>query len=119
MKNKTAPHHLRCWFVISCAAYILLAIPRMMASAYTDIVCFSNHYPVTAIMAGDMLGIGIDSGVGHKLGVDVFQGFLDLKIIWSLAAVVALNQTSKPVKTNPVLFILRGTECYNNCSLNG
>ena len=39
------------------------------------------------------MGIGIESYLGRNAGVEAFQGMLNLKIIWSLAAIAAIILT--------------------------
>ena len=47
--------------------------------------------PVRALVsAAALFGIGIESYLGRNAGVEAFTGMLNLKIIWSLSAVVGI-----------------------------
>ena len=92
MNNTTVPGSLRTWFVIHFILDIAFAIPLMIAPVYMlKLVGWDTVDPVTArLVAAALFGIGIESYLGRNAGIEAYLGMLNLKIIWSLAAVLGL-----------------------------
>jgi hypothetical protein len=83
---------LRRWFVIHFAVDLIFAVPLMLVpEQLLGFIGWSNIDPVAArLVAAALFGIGIESYLGRDSGPEAFRAMLNLKIIWSLAAVVAL-----------------------------
>jgi len=81
---------LRIWFVVHFIADILFALPLFVAPEFTlGLFGWTAVDPVTTrLVAAALFGIGIESLLGRKGDVEAFRAMLNLKIIWSSAAVV-------------------------------
>lgn len=92
MNNTAVPNSLRTWFVIHFIIDIAIAIPLMFAPVFLlKQFGWETVDPVTArLVAAALFGIGIESYLGRNAGIEAYQGMLNLKIIWSLAAVIGL-----------------------------
>ena len=44
----------------------------------------------TRLVAAALFGIGIESYLGRNAGIEAYRGMLNLKIVWSLSAVVGI-----------------------------
>ncbi len=90
MSTSEVPRSLRNWFVLHFALDVLLAIPLMLAPVAT--LRFFGWQVVdpiaTRIVAAALFGIGIESYLGRNAGIEAYKGMLNLKIIWSSAAVI-------------------------------
>ena len=86
---------LRTWFVIHFAIDILFAIPLLVAPVpFLTVLGWTAVDPYTARLVGAaLMGIGIESYLGRNAGVEAFQGMLNLKIIWSAAAITGILLT--------------------------
>ena len=84
---------LRIWFVIHFIADILFAIPLFIApELFLKTIGWVTVDPITARMvAAALFGIGIESLLCRNAGKDVFQSMLNLKIIWSMCAIIGLS----------------------------
>lgn len=89
------PNGLRNWFVIHFIIDIIFAIPLLIApAAFLTFLGWTAVDPYTARLVGAALaGIGIESYLGRNAGVEAFQGMLNLKIIWSAAAIIGILLT--------------------------
>ena len=79
---------LRRWFVIHFVLDVAAALPLFIAPAQ---LLGSLGWPAvdpiaTRLVAAALFGIGIESYLGRKAGVEAFRGMLNLKIIWSASA---------------------------------
>jgi len=92
MNNTAVPNSLRTWFVIHFIVDIALAIPLMLAPVFTlKLFGWDTVDPVTTrLVAAALFGIGIESYLGRNAGIEAYLGMLNLKIIWSLAAITGL-----------------------------
>ena len=115
MNNKPVPAALKTWFVIHFAVDMLFAVPLMLAPVFTlRLVGWEQVDPFTArLVAAALFGIGIESFLGRNAGSEAYRGMLDLKIIWSFAAVLGLlvsmlqgAQGSPPVVWGIILLFL-------------
>jgi hypothetical protein len=90
-----APRSLRFWFVIHFVVDFILAIPLLVAPVWLlTFFGFDNPDPFTARLVGAaLLGIGGESLLGWEGPVEAFRAMLNLKIIWSLAAISAIILT--------------------------
>jgi len=91
MKNEV-PKALRQWFVVHFWADILFAVPLMIAPRFLlELFGWQEVDVFTArLVAAALLGIGIESFLARNAGRETFIGMLNLKIIWSLAAIVGI-----------------------------
>jgi hypothetical protein len=86
------PASLRRWFVFHFVADILFAVPLIVApEAFLSALGWSTVDPVSARLVGAALvGIGTQSLIGRNEGVDAFRAMLNLKLLWSSAAILGL-----------------------------
>ncbi|MBA3501332.1 MAG: hypothetical protein M4D80_41040 [Myxococcota bacterium] len=81
---------LRRWFVVHFILDMAAAIPLFVAP--TQLLGWLGWPAVdpiaTRLVAAALFGIGIESYLGRNAGVEAFRGMLNLKIIWSGAAVL-------------------------------
>lgn len=81
---------LRRWFVVHFILDMAAAIPLFIAP--TQLLGWLGWPTVdpiaTRLVAAALFGIGIESYLGRNAGVEAFRGMLNLKIIWSAAAVL-------------------------------
>jgi len=92
MNNPAVPASLRTWFVVHFLVDILFAVPLMLAPVYTlTIFGWQQVDPFTArLVAAALFAIGIESYLGRNADRSNYRLMLNLKIIWSLAAVTGL-----------------------------
>ena len=83
------PRSLRIWFVIHFVVNFTFAVPLLIAPVWLlTLFGFTNPDPFTARLVGAaLLGIGGESLLGWEGSEDTFRAMLNLKIIWSLAAI--------------------------------
>ena len=91
--DSNVPKALSNWFVVHFAADVLFAVPLMIAPrAVLAFFGWEVVDPFTArLVAAALLGIGIESYLGRNAGREAFIGMLNLKIIWSLAAILGIG----------------------------
>jgi len=89
------PQSLRFWFVIHFVIDFIFAIPLMIAPVWLlTLFGFEAADPFTARLVGAaLLGIGGESLLGWNGTIEAFRAMLNLKIIWSLAAIAAIILT--------------------------
>lgn len=87
------PDGLRRWFVIHFAVDLLFALPLMLVpEQMLGFIGWTSIDPVAArLVAAALFGIGIESYLGRNAAYEVFVGMLNLKIIWSLGAILAFG----------------------------
>lgn len=87
--NIIIPRALKRWFVVHFIADTLLAVPLFIAPVFLlELLNWQSIDPLMARMvAAALFGIGIESLLCIKLGKDAFIAMLNLKIIWSFAAI--------------------------------
>jgi hypothetical protein len=83
------PKSLRFWFVIHFLVDFIFAVPLLLAPVWLlTLFRFENPDPFTARLVGAaLLGIGGESLLSWNASRDVFKAMLNLKIIWSFAAI--------------------------------
>jgi cadmium resistance protein CadD (predicted permease) len=74
------PKSLRFWFVIHFLADIFFAFPLL----------FWPDKFMSRLVGAALLGIGVESLLGRNATREVFEAMLNLKIIWSSGAVMAM-----------------------------
>ncbi len=92
MENKV-PKALSRWFVLHFWADMLFAIPLMIAPEFLlQSFGWESVDPFTArLVAAALFGIGIESYLGRNAERATFLAMLNLKIIWSLAAILGIG----------------------------
>ena len=90
LKPGIVPKPLKIWFVIHFAVDVILAIPLMIVpQVFLSALGWKIVDPIASRLVGAALfGIGIESLLSIKASVDTYIGMLNLKIIWSTAAIV-------------------------------
>jgi hypothetical protein len=89
----STPKALRVWFMIHFWADILFAIP-LMVSPETCLEFFGWQKVdpfTTRLVAAALFGIGIESLVARHARLAAFREMLNLKIIWSGAAIIGIG----------------------------
>lgn len=91
--TSSIPSPLRAAFVIHCIVDCIFAVPLMIFPEYVlTMLGWQTVDPVAArLVAAALFGIGIESYLGRNSGIEAFKGMLNLKVIWSLAAVTAIG----------------------------
>lgn len=86
------PDSLRRWFVAHFVADYVFAIPLLIAPTWLlGKLGWQHPDPVTArLVAAALIGIGGQSLIGRHDGVDAFRAMLNLKLLWSAAALAGL-----------------------------
>jgi thiol:disulfide interchange protein len=89
------PRSLRFWFVIHFVVDFIFAIPLLVAPVWLlTLFGFESPDPFTARLVGAaLLGIGGESLLGWEGSAEAFRAMLNLKIIWSLAAISGIILT--------------------------
>lgn len=89
---REVPRALRVWFVIHFWADLAFAAPLFVAPRwFLGLLGWSAVDPVSArLVAAALLGIGVQSLLGRGEDAATFRAMLQLKIIWSGAAVAGL-----------------------------
>lgn len=90
MKSKIEiPRSLKGWFLVHFIADTLFAVPLFIAPIFLlNLLGWKSIDPLMARMvAAALFGIGTESLLCIKLGKDAFIAMLNLKIIWSFAAI--------------------------------
>jgi len=110
--NAEVPGALRVWFVIHFAVDLVFALPLMVApELLLRGLGWQSIDPFTArLVAAALFGIGIESLLARNSRPEVFRGMLNLKIIWSLSAVVgiAISMVSAGAMRPPFSWLLLG-----------
>ena len=108
------PRSLRFWFVIHFVVDFIIAIPLLVAPVWLlTLFGFENPDPFTGRLVGAaLLGIGGQSLLGWEGSIDAFRAMLNLKIIWSLAAIggiiLTLIFSGGPLMSYVILLLFAG-----------
>ena len=108
------PQSLRLWFVIHFVFDFILGVPLLIAPIwFLTLFGFENPDPFTARLVGAaLLGIGGESLLGWNGPIEAFRAMLNLKIIWSLAAIFGIILTlifnDGPLMAYVVLLLFAG-----------
>lgn len=86
------PASLRTWFVVHCLVDLLFAAPLLVAPVTTlRLFGWTTIDPLsTRLVAAALIGIGVESYLGRRGGLEQFRGMLRLKVLWSVAANVGI-----------------------------
>lgn len=84
------PKALSRWFLVHFAADVLVATPLLVAPrGFLGALGWHSIDPVAArLVAAALFGIGIASVRMHRAPLHAFPHVLELKIIWSAAAII-------------------------------
>jgi hypothetical protein len=87
------PPALRRWFVVHFAVDIAFAVPIFVAPELTlALFGWPSVDPVSARMvAAALFAIGTESLLMRRSGIEAFRTMLDLKCLWSAAALLGLG----------------------------
>jgi hypothetical protein len=87
---REVPSSLRWWFVVHFVADMAAAIPLFIAPR--EVLGFFGWTEIdpisTRLVAAALFGIGIESLLGRGASAETFRAMLNLKIIWSGAALL-------------------------------
>ena len=89
---QNTPTSLRTWFIIHFVVDMVIAIPLLMFPRWTlALFGLPVFETLTArLVAAALIGIGGVSFLVRKEKKEVFDALLSLKILWSIAALVAI-----------------------------
>ncbi len=86
------PQALRKWFLVHFIVDVIFAVPLMIAPVFfLSSLGWQVVDPVASrLVAAALFGIGLESFMSYKASVETYNGMLNLKITWSLAAITGL-----------------------------
>ena len=86
---RSIPKGLTIAFTVHCIVDVLFALPLfVLPESFLGLLGWKHIDPIAArLVAAALFGIGIESFIGRNAAIDSFRGMLNLKIIWSSAAV--------------------------------
>jgi hypothetical protein len=87
------PDSIRAWFVVHFVVDILFAVPLLVTPKFTlSLLGWTTIDPLaTRLVAAALMGIGGESLLGRGASTETYRAMLNLKIIWSLGAVVGIG----------------------------
>jgi hypothetical protein len=87
------PNRPRFWFLIHFVVDVVFAMPLLVAPGLTlSLFGWTTvDLMATRLVGAALMGIGVESLLGRKAGVEVYRAMLNLKIIWSLSAVIGIG----------------------------
>lgn len=90
--SERAPVALQRWFFIHFILDVLFALPLLITPRFFLLLLgWESVDPVAArLVAAALFGIGIESLLARRVPLTSFPALLDLKLIWSSAALVGL-----------------------------
>jgi hypothetical protein len=90
--NVSVPKALKVWFIIHFVVDVLFAIPLLIIpELFLGLLGWERVDTIAArIVAAALFGIGIESFIGRNSSVEAFKGMLNLKVIWSISAVIGI-----------------------------
>lgn len=90
--QRKVPQALRKWFLIHFVVDFIFAIPLMFAPIpFLNSLGWQVVDPVgSRLVAAALFGIGLESLLSYKAPMETYQGMLNLKLTWSLAAMTGL-----------------------------
>ncbi|MFC2028294.1 hypothetical protein ACFLTX_00010 [Chloroflexota bacterium] len=95
MSSNTVPNSLKVWFFIHFLVDIAFAIPLFLfPHAFLKFFNWQVIDPFTSrLVAAALFGIGIESYLGRNASLESIKNILNLKVIWSAAAVIGIFVT--------------------------
>ena len=92
MKTEIIPRMLKTFFIIHFIIDISFAVPLFIAPEwFLSLLGWETVDPISGrLVAAALFGIGIESFLGRNSGVQAYKGMLNLKIIWSVSAIVGI-----------------------------
>ncbi|MBW6463237.1 MAG: hypothetical protein K0B84_03520 [Firmicutes bacterium] len=90
--TKEVPKALRIWFIVHFIIDFIFAIPLMFVPVlFLSSLGWQVVDPIAArLVSAALFGIGLESLLCYKAPVETYKGMLNLKIIWSTAAIAGL-----------------------------
>ena len=84
---------LRLWFIVHFIVDVCFAIPIMLfPHSMFSFLGWKMIDPFMArLVAAALFGIGIESFLARNAGYEAFKGMLNLKIIWSVGAIIGIT----------------------------
>ena len=91
--DNNIPRSLRTWFIIHFFADIIFGIPMLLfPELIFPLLGWTSIDPISIRVVGAaLMGIGIESWLGRNAGVEVYRAMLNLKVIWSSSAILAIG----------------------------
>ncbi len=88
----SVPRALKRWFIVHFAVDLFVAVPLFVApSEVLSLFGWTEVDPaMSRVVAAALFGIGIQSLLGRDEDARTYRAMLNLKVIWSTAAVVGI-----------------------------
>ncbi len=108
MSNNTIPAGLRHWFVAHFIIDTIFAVPLLLFPAwFLEILGFeATNLLLARLVGAALVGIGGVSLVMHKKDISAYLPMLQLKLLWSGAAIVAIILSFNNIETSAKWFLL-------------
>ena len=86
------PTNLRRWFVLHFIADMFFAIPLLLIpDQFLSLLSWETIDPLASRLVGAaLMGIGFGAFVSRNAGLSAYLAMLNMKIIWSLTAVLGI-----------------------------
>lgn len=108
MSDNTIPPGLRHWFIVHFIVDILFAVPLLLFPAWllTVLEFETTNLLLARLIGAALIGIGGASLIMHKKDRSAYLPMLQLKLLWSGAAIVAIILSLNEVETITLWFLL-------------
>ncbi len=97
-------------FVLHFIIDMLFAIPLFLFPEYfLTLLGLENFNPLfVRLVAAALFGIGIESLLGRNSSPEVFKAMLNLKIIWSSAAIIGIILSIPEITVDMIILLILG-----------
>lgn len=108
MSSHTIPKGLRHWFIIHFIVDMLFAVPLILFPTWLlSILGFETTNLLLARLVGaTLVGIGGTSFIMHKKDISAYLTMLQLKLLWSGTAIIAIMLSLKDENIITLWFLL-------------
>jgi hypothetical protein len=93
INDKKVPRWLRNWFLVHFAIDFIFAVPLFLFPVeFLTLLGWEVVDPLASrLVAAALFGIGIESFLCRDSGIGTFKNMLNLKIIWSISAIIGIT----------------------------
>lgn len=106
--KRKVPKWLTRFFILHFLIDILFAIPLFFfPERFLALFGWESFNPLfVRLVAAALFGIGIESLLGRNSSPEVFKAMLNLKIIWSSAAIIGIILSLPEINVNLLVWII-------------